>query len=200
MKLQWRAKVKTSDGVRMGVRVTSEEGQEVDSIIVTKGRRVLLACAESSMFSPANMSLPIRVADFNGDGLDDMKFVVSYHGCGLAAMYHHVYYLMQRRDGTFYKVSFDDMFFEDMNRTERDMDGDGNFEVITLALQYYNEHNYWTFNIYNIAENENGLENRSKKFGYPIMVQYLFRQNFRPAKIDRLVRERFLQPYPHLAD
>lgn len=198
VKLQWQAIVKISKGRATTIRITSENNRDVDSIIITRGNRVLLACVEPSMFSPVNLGLPIRVADFNSDGLEDMKFVVSYHGCGLAAMFHRIYYLIQKSDGGFYKVSFDDMLFEDMNRRERDMDGDGNYEIITMAVQYHKEHNYWTFNIYNIAET--GLVNRSKRFGYPIMVQYLNRQNFRAANIAQSIRERFVQDYPHLAE
>jgi len=113
-------------------------------------------------------------------------------------MYVRVFYLIQRRDKTFFKISFDDMMFEEMNRRERDMDWDGKYEIVSMALQHYQEHNYFTFNIYNF--NDSGIVNVSKDFGYPLMVQNLFRQNFRPARIAQAVRERFIQPHPQFGN
>ena len=63
------------------------------------------------------------------------------------------------------------------NRPERDFNGDGVYEIITMTLKGYENHNYWTFNIYNMVNGR--LENRNKTYGYPIMIQYLFRDNFK---------------------
>lgn len=58
-----------------------------------------------------------------------------------------------------------------MDGTERDFNADNNFEIITMTLDQYENHNYWTFNIYNF---ENGtLINQNQKYGYPIMIQFL---------------------------
>jgi len=62
------------------------------------------------------------------------------------------------------------------NQTERDVDSDGNYEIITMTLFGYEDHNYWLFNLFEYANQE--LVSANHKVHYPIMIQYLFRDNF----------------------
>ena len=61
-------------------------------------------------------------------------------------------------------------------RPERDINGDGNFEIITQTFKSVENHNYWLFNLYNF--NGSGLINVNQVDNYPIMVQLLYRDNF----------------------
>ena len=126
-------------------------------------------------FSDINVYEALRTTDVNGDNLSDIKIVIPYMGNGLAAMNQRVIYLFQKTDGHFNKISFLDKM--DANRPERDFNGDNQFEIITMTLNGYEDHNYWTFNIYNYVSGE--LINQNTKFDYPIMIQYLFRENFK---------------------
>ena len=132
---------------------------------------------ENMAFSPTAIDT-VRVADINGDGLSDIKIVFSYMGCGLAGLNVRVIYLFQKPDNTFIKISFDDKMSP--NRMERDMNADGNFEIITMNLAGYQEHNYWVFNAFNFINEQ--LINVNSTYDYPIMVQYLFRDNYEITK------------------
>jgi hypothetical protein len=115
------------------------------------------------------------VADINGDGLKDIKLNVSYMSNGLG-MRSRIIYLFQTKDEKFIKISYDDNLGYG-NRVERDFDKDGNFEIITMTLNGFQSHNYWTFDLFNY---ENGiLKNVDDKFDYPIMIQFLNRPNYK---------------------
>ncbi len=131
---------------------------------------------EPMAFTEYNLWSSLIVADFNGDSLQDLKLNAAYMGNGLASMNARVIYLFQTKDEKFKKVSFMDKL-EYGNRMERDFNRDGNYEIITMTLNGYQGHNYWTFDLFNY---ENGkLVNVDDKFDYPIMVQFLFKRNYK---------------------
>jgi len=146
----------------------------------------------------------LYVADINGDSLLDIKFIAPLPYNGIAALNKRVVYLFQCPDTGFCKISFTDMF-DNINdstsesRPERDFDNDGNFEIITKTLENYNEHNYWTFNLYVF---QNGtLVNVNDKFNYPIMIQYLFKENYKVTdKISKEKMKTFARALPVLFD
>ena len=124
---------------------------------------------------PAQGTDGFYIADFNGDGKKDFKIVCFYMGSGLASLNVRVLYFFQNENQSFTKISFDDKM--DENRLERDINGDGNFEIITMTLQEHKNHNYWLFNVYNFINNDLICVNVQRN--YPIMIQYLFRDNFK---------------------
>jgi len=130
---------------------------------------------EQMFFSTLNMGYePIRVADINGDGLLDLKILVPYMGVGTAGFNVKVIYLFQTKNQKFIKVSFSDKMAE--NRLERDFNGGGNYEIITMNLVGYEKHSYWVFNIFEYEEEQ--LKNANYKYNYPIMIQFLYRNNY----------------------
>jgi hypothetical protein len=136
------------------------------------------------------------VEDINGDGLKDLKVIVPGNACcGAYNYYLRVIYLFQRKEGTFTKISFTDLMMDYINRPERDIDGDGNLEIITQTFQNYGDHNYWVFNLYNF--NGSGLVNVNQKANYPIMVQLLYRNNYKVTdKISRAKMKQFERRLP----
>jgi hypothetical protein len=116
--------------------------------------------------------------DFNGDGLKDIKLTVFYMGSGLASLNMRIVYFFQKPGQMFIKVAFDDK--QNGNRLERDINEDGNFEIITMTLANYESHNYWTFNAYNFVDDQ--LVCVNEKVNYPIMVQLLYRDNYEITK------------------
>jgi hypothetical protein len=133
------------------------------------------------------------IADFNGDGMKDAKIVCFYMGSGLASMNVRVFYFFQKSDKEFTKISFDDKM--DSNRFERDINGDGNFEIITQTLKEYNSHSYWVFNVYNFKNDR--LVCVNSKMNYPIMIQFLYHENFTISKkISRLTLKAYQSETP----
>lgn len=137
---------------------------------------------------PAQGTDGLYIADFNGDGLKDLKIVCYYMGCGLASLNVRVIYFFQKKNKDFTKIAFDDKMNE--NRLERDINKDGNFEIITMTLQEHKNHNYWLFNVYNYANDD--LVCVNDKINYPIMIQYLYRDNFKTTtKISKQTMKRY---------
>jgi len=135
--------------------------------------------------------------DINGDSLLDVKILCWYGGCGIASLNERVIYLIQRPDNKFTKVSFLDM--ASSGRLERDLNGDGNFEIITMTLNEYESHNYWTFNLYNFINGD--LVCVNDKFDYPIMIQFLYRKNYKVTdKITKEIMKTFSVDKPEYYD
>lgn len=128
---------------------------------------------ENMAFSPVGLDT-LRVADINGDGLQDIKIISSYMGTGTTALNVKVIYLFQQPEKNFTKISFTDKMSN--NRPERDFDGDGNYEIITMNLVGHENHSFWVFNIFNY--NNGGLVNSNIKDNFPIMIQFLYRDNY----------------------
>lgn len=143
--------------------------------------------------SEANMVEPIRIADINGDSLTDLKILIPYMGNGTASLNVRVIYLIQKPNCDFTKISFDDKM--NGNRPERDFDGDKNYEIITMTLTSYENHSYWLYNLYDYYSN--GLINVNVKDDYPIMIQFLYRENYQITdKITRQKMKDFALPLP----
>jgi hypothetical protein len=130
---------------------------------------------EPMSFFPTNLFEPLRLADINGDHSTDLKLVVPYMGNGTASLNVRVIYLFQQKSKKFTKISYFDKM--DENRTERDFDNDGNYEIITMTLLGYKNHSYWLFNLFN-WKNED-LCSANQKNNYPILIQFLYRNNYK---------------------
>ncbi len=163
-----------------------------DTLVLLRGKKVIQKIPADLGQILHNLKKPVRVADINGDGLQDIKIMVNGTGCGLAAEYSRITYLFQQPDHRFVMVSYMDMMYD--HRPERDLDGDGNFEIITMDLKAHHEHNYWTFDVFTYRNNK--FSNLDKSFDYPIMVQYLNRENYKPAPFNRKIRSGYATPMP----
>lgn len=121
---------------------------------------------------------PVKVADFNGDGIKDVKFMIYYAGCGLAALNIDIIYLFGTKSGKYIKVSYGDK--EGEHLVERDWNGDGNAEIMTMELVSANSHNYWCYNVYNFVNGKMVCVN--EQYDYPILIQYLYKTNYSITK------------------
>ena len=146
-------------------------------IKIYRNDKVIQTLFEKTYFMEINLFYePLRIADINGDNLTDIKFVIPSMGNGSAAMNTRIIYLFQKGNNSFKKVSFNDKERNARHRPERDFNGDKNYEIITMTLDWFNEHSYFTFNLYNYV-NSNVI-NVNQKYDYPIMIQFLHRENF----------------------
>jgi hypothetical protein len=178
----------------LSIGLTSFNGKWDSSYItVFKNGKQLQRFFEPMFFYDTNLSEPIMLADINGDKLQDIKLTVPYMGNGTASLNTRVIYLFQHKDKKFTKISFMDKMSD--NRPERDFNGDGNYEIITMTLASYQDHSYWSFNLFNFKNND--LVSTNNKYNYPILIQFLYRDNFKITnKISRQKMKDFGQTKP----
>jgi hypothetical protein len=174
---------KTKDSLTIQLSTFKEKWDSSYISIFTNGT-LKQKIFEPMSFLGYNFWNSLIVEDINGDGLNDIKLNVSYMSNGLG-MLSRIIYLFQTKDKKFIKISFDDNLGNG-NRVERDFDKDGDFEIITMTLNGFQSHNYWTFDLFNY---ENGiLKNVDDKFDYPIMIQFLHRTNYKIT--DKISKEK----------
>jgi hypothetical protein len=163
------------NGDTITIQLTSYTDHWWDNSIIRifRNKTAIQKISENMGFNPVGLDT-LRVADINNDGLQDIKIVAAYMGNGTAALNVRVVYLFHQPDHSFRKISFADKMTS--NRLERDFDADGNFEIITMNLTGFNDHSYWLFNIFNYKDG--GLININSKDNYPIMIQFLYRDNY----------------------
>lgn len=133
---------------------------------------------------------PLRLADFNGDGLTDLKLVFPYMGNGTASLNVRIVYLLQQKDNRFTKVSYFDKM--GANSIERDFNGDNNYEIITMTLMSYQNHSYWLYNLFNFKNFD--LISVNDEYHYPILIQFLYRYNY---KITNKVSRQKMKEFAH---
>ena len=171
-------------------------------ITVLKNGKQLQRFFEPMSFVDENLIVPVRLADINGDNLQDLKLIVPYMGNGTAALNVRVIYLFQQSDKRFTKISYFDKMGENSvgeNRAERDFNGDGNYEIITMTLTSYQNHSYWLFNLFNFKNND--LVSVNDKYNYPILIQFLYHDNFKITnKMSRQKMKDFAQEKPEEYD
>lgn len=159
-------------------------------ISIYRNSKLLHTFFEPLGFNPID---PLRIADFNGDGLNDLKIIFPYMGNGIASLNTRVVYLMQQKDGYFTKVSYFDKF--GANNVERDFNGDGNYEIITMKLMSYQNHSYWLYNLFSFKNFD--LVSVNDQYNYPILIQFLYRDNYKITnKVTRQKMKEFAQKKP----
>jgi len=182
---------------KAAIRIFFNFSRDADSsnILVYRNGQLVQRIIEPDEFNVYEAPDTVFVGDLNADGLPDLKVTVGYVGCGIASELVRKIYLLQRPDGTYSKYSITD--FSTMH--ERDFSGDHHYEIIGMDLDHYANHSYWVFDIYGWEGNR--LVNEGKRYNYPILIQYLFTENYR---ITRLIpREKmagFSRPLPRWLD
>ncbi|MFL5743009.1 MAG: hypothetical protein ACJ75B_22510 [Flavisolibacter sp.] len=162
-------------------------------ITILKNGEELQRFFEPMFFYDTNLMEDVMTADINGDKLQDVKLVIPYMSNGLG-LNTRVIYLFQHNNKSFNKISFDDKMFG-QNRPERDFNGDGNYEIITMTLISYGSHSYFAFNLFNFKNSD--LVSVNDKYNYPILIQFLYRDNFKIThKISRQKMKDFAQAKP----
>ena len=105
-------------------------------------------------------------------------------------------YFLQNKDHSLSQVSFSDLLLYDyQNRPERDLDGDGVYEIVVCSFQSYKTHNYLQYDLYHLKGNK--LVNVNRQFHYPIMIQLLYADNYKITKhLTRKQMRQFARPLP----
>ena len=173
------------------IKITSlTTTRDTTYISVYRNNRPLQTFIEPLGFNPIE---PLRLADFNGDHLADLKLILPYMGNGTASLNARVVYLMQQKDNSFIKVSYFDKV--SANSIERDFNGDGNFELITMTLIGYQGHSYWSYDLFNFKNFD--LVSVNDKYGYPVLIRFLYRDNYKiTSKVTRQKMKEFAHKKP----
>lgn len=169
--------------------------QDTSIIRIFKGTKQIQAMIEPTSLGVSFGYLvdTLSYGDINNDSLPDIKIKSWLGGNGLAGYYCRIIYLFQRADGKFDRASLTNM--ELVSDPERDLDGDGNYEIVTTHHEYHKNHSYWVFNVYRFAEGKWLCVN--DEFDYPILVQMLYRSNYKVTdKVSREDMKKFSRELP----
>ena len=105
-----------------------------------------------------------EIADFNGDGISDIKFRIYTGGNGSASLLNYKLFLMSQQNK--YRVF---SFVDFSSEKEYDFNKDGIAEILGCTTTNYKGHNYWVYNVYNWVNG--ALVMVSKDFGYPVWTR-----------------------------
>lgn len=178
------------------VTITAPDTSGTATIAIYKGQKKGKKRLAVYSFGSFATIETLFVADYNNDGLPDIKFIIPHFGCGGYNYYCDVVYFLQNAAGSLNKVSFSDLLLYDyQNRLERDLDGDGVYEIVVCSFQNYKKHNYLLYNLYHLQGNK--LVNVNRNFDYPIMIQLLYGDNYSITKhLTRMQMKQFERKLP----
>lgn len=174
---------KLNDKYRIVIITNEEEKKAI--IYIKKNGKVIQKFKDPGEFYDGNIIYPLYLGDINGDSLLDIKFSSRAWSHGGISAPRRVY-LFQQANGSFRKISFSDIDFSDQDTierywpTERDINNDGNSEIIITRLIEYQHHLFWTYDLYNYINGD--LVCVDDKYHYPLMSQYLYRRNYEITK------------------
>lgn len=116
--------------------------------------------------------LDSMVVDIDRNGLDDLIFEYWPGSQGLALGCGIALYL-QQQNGDFKKLTLPAESFSP--RDVFDIDGDGRFEIVTVQLVNYLDHNYWVYRCWQIKNYE--IVNVDERFDFPRAIWFTFKPN-----------------------
>jgi hypothetical protein len=152
------------DKYTYSIFIRPDAKKEVSWITVKRNGRTELKVEEPTGLDSFTLD-SVYTADINGDSFVDIKLVIPMHTTKANPVNVTEVYLFQHLKNNFTKISFGDIG----GRPERDMNSDGNYEIVTRSLRPFEGHTYWIFNVYEYTNDD--LVNVSNKYGYPKMVQ-----------------------------
>lgn len=152
----------------------SENGSK---IYIYKDKKVIFTYISDLPVSSSNL-MKFGISDIDGNGFKDIALEISYMGNGTASLNVKNIFLFQNRDSAFKVIAFKDKSFGSWNIF--DINEDKNFEIFSQHFQDHKHHNYFLFNAYRY--NGDQLINVNDEINYPIMVQYLYKPNYKITK------------------
>jgi hypothetical protein len=155
------------------IDLKKQKGFNIDSVVVVEQKAKL---EESTMFFYKDNKVVQKItvpfwlknlipiaefADFNKDGMPDIKFRIRTIEKGTTALLNYKVFLISQQSK--YRVL---SFVDFSSEKEYDLNGDGLPEIIGCASTNYNGQNYWVFNLYNWVNGS--LKLVSKDYDYPL--------------------------------
>lgn len=155
------------------IDVKTQKGFNIDSVVVMEQKArleesLILFYKDSKVVQKilvpfwVKKVIPIaEFADFNKDGMPDIKFRIRTLEKGTTALLNYKVFLISQQSK--YRVF---SFVDFSSEKEYDINGDGIPEIIGCSTTNYNGQNYWVFNLYNWVNNT--LKSVSKEYDYPL--------------------------------
>jgi len=155
------------------IDLKAQKGFNIDSVVVMEQKArleesVMLFYKDNKVvqkiivpFWIKNVIPIAEFADFNKDGIPDIKFRILTLEKGNTALLNYKVFLMSQQSK--YRVM---SFVDFSSEKEYDINGDGIPEIIGCSTTNYNGQNYWVFNLYNWVNNT--LKSVSKEYDYPL--------------------------------
>lgn len=155
------------------IDLKAQKGFNIDSVVVMEQKArleesVMIFYKDSKVvqkilvpFWIKNVIPIAEFADFNKDGIPDIKFRIRTPEKGNTALLNYKVFLMSQQSK--YRVM---SFVDFSSEKEYDINGDGIPEIIGCSTTNYNGQNYWIFNLYNWVNNT--LKSVSKDYDYPL--------------------------------
>lgn len=155
------------------IDLKAQKGFNIDSVVVMEQKARL---EESMMLfykgSKIIQKIPVpfwikkvipiaEFADFNKDGIPDIKFRINLVNKSKDELLNYKVFLISQQSK--YRVF---SFVDFSSEKEYDINGDGIPEIIGCSTTNYNGQNYWVFNLYNWVNNT--LKSVSKEYDYPL--------------------------------
>lgn len=169
--------------------IEQESAKESSYIYIYKANKIIQKILVP--FWIMHLTPNAEIADFNSDGIPDIKFRIYTGGNGMAALLNYKVFLISQQKK--YKVM---SFMDFSSEKEYDLNGDGLPEIIGCSSRNYNDHNYWVYNLYNWVNGT--LKSVSKTYDYPLWTAVDFKTNKVIAKsIPASVRNATLRNYPN---
>lgn len=155
------------------IDLKAQKGFNIDSVVVMEQKArleesVMLFYKDSKVVQKILVPFWIKkvipiaeFADFNKDGIPDIKFRIRTIEKGTTALLNYKVFLFSQQSK--YRVM---RFVDFSSEKEYDINGDGIPEIIGCSTTNYNGQNYWVFNLYNWVNNT--LKSVSKEYDYPL--------------------------------
>lgn len=155
------------------IDLKAQKGFNIDSVVVVEQKArleesVIHFYKDSKVvqktlvpFWIKNLIPVAEFADFNKDGIPDIKFRIRTLEKGTTALLNYKVFFMSQQNK--YKVM---SFVDFSSEKEYDLNGDGIAEIIGCSSTNFNGKNYWVFNLYNWVNGS--LKSVSKDYDYPI--------------------------------
>lgn len=169
------------DGHKLKIRLAPQDDTAYLLRLYTDGNEIA-SIDFSAAFSPMAGIEYAKLADFDNNGLTDIKILGQGGGNGLAGMVNNISYLMQYEPGRFSLISF--MAFGDF--AERDFNDDGAYEIVTMDNQQKETaqgvaHSYWIINAYSLTARQGLRYFSSEKYPFPYVYRMLNNSGNKPA-------------------
>lgn len=185
------------------IDLKAQKGFNIDSVVVMEQKArleesLMLFYKDSKIvqkilvpFWIKNVIPIAEFADFNKDGIPDIKFRIRTLEKGTTALLNYKIFLFSQQSK--YRVM---SFVDFSSEKEYDINGDGIPEIIGCNTTNYNGKNYWVFNLYNWVNNT--LKLVSKEFDYPLWTLVDTKTNKVVAKdIPTDIRMTTLRAFPN---
>lgn len=168
------------------VKVRMIENPDSLGFLIKEGKKTIVSRKERDGVFP----YAVYQYDLDNNGQNDYIVFNSYRGTGLAIYAGRIDIYLKQSEGKFRSISYDSWSADITDFV--DINNDGRIGIIVGGSKFFGDHNYFTYNIYEIQNFK--MVNINKKFkGFPKFVWYTHKPNDKDTvKISAEDRSRYV--------